>query len=78
MNIEMHSVTIRATIVPDDADNTEQFQKTFTQEDLAKAPGIITDIFSMAKRYIFMNTNNTPSTNAPSPHVDGRAGEGST
>lgn len=75
MRIDLHSITIRATIVPDDVNNAEQFQKTFTAADLPKAPGVIADIFSLAKRYVFHHGVQTAQQSISSPPLTGE-GEG--
>lgn len=62
MKIQIHSITIKATILPDDWDSSQELpdpsERTFKHEDLSKLPGIITDIFSLAKRYLFHNADN--------------------
>lgn len=57
MKIEINSITINATITPDDpAKSPRPFERTFTHDELPKAAGWIADIFSLAKRYLFTTT----------------------
>jgi len=62
VKIEIHSITIKAVIVhKEEPYASEGFERTFTPEQKG-LPGIITDIFSLAKRYIFHNVDELPST----------------
>lgn len=55
MKISIHSITIRATIVDEDnLFNPKDFQRTFTPDEQG-LPGLITDMFSNAKRFLFHN-----------------------
>lgn len=81
MKIQIHSITVRATILPDDWDSSNEMpdpiERTFTpivrtspEQEIPRMAGWIEDMFSIAKRYLFHNTNNTPQpipTRAASP-----------
>ena len=53
--IIIHSITVRADIIdPDDASKDAQYARTF-ERDEKNLPGLIMEMFSNARRFIFYN-----------------------
>lgn len=56
MTIEIHSITIKATVV--DGDKSRDYYAEFKPET-PNLPGLIGDIFRLAKLYVFHNSERT-------------------
>ena len=73
MKIVINHIIISAEVV-EDSGKKRPVNLIFKKEDLEHIPGLVQEMFSDAKRYLFHNADNTTPNQHPLPS-QGRAGE---